>query len=88
MTSFLPFWRVLAYHIEEWSGSKAPKGYEDFRWPDKSAAVGVGGDASKCAGITAVASLNLLAAFRFYANFSMWFAPSPSQPLVIASNSQ
>ena len=76
MIALLPLWRFMAWIGVKWRRLKVGKKEGVVRWPDKSAAVGVGAGDWNNRIISAVAQIGLLALLTKYVIISMSNAPS------------
>lgn len=88
MIALLSFWRVLGWIGAVWRDSKVRKGGSEGGWPDKSAAVGVGGGDCNKTIISAVARTPLLALLLISAMVSMQNAPSAAKRAQFAAVSR
>lgn len=88
MIALLPLWRVMAWIVGCWTALKVRQGGSERRWPDKSAAVGVGGGSWNNRIISAVAQTSLLALQSISAMFSKHIEPSVAVELKHADQSR
>ena len=88
MIALLPLWRVRGWIGAVWRDLKVRKGGSEGGWPDKSAAVGVGGGDCNKTIISAVARNPLLAFLPICAMVSMQNAPSAAKHAQFAAVSR
>ena len=81
MIALLPLWRVRGWIGAVWRDLKVRKGGSEGGWPDKSAAVGVGGGDCNKTIFSAVARHSLLAPTSIPTMFSTMNAPSATERL-------
>ena len=88
MIALLPLWRFMAWIGEGLCGRTAVGRHGEGGWPDKSAAVGVGGGDCNKTIISAVAPNPLLALLPICAMVSMQNAPSAAKRAQFAAVSR